>query len=76
MWWQAIMPHSSPSIKIGMVNDAATPMLARYSVYMTDAPRSAQYVMFSGWPVSGLASGVISTSGPAALGTGRIQMRW
>ena len=50
-------------------------MLAKYSVYMMEAPRSAQYVMFKGLPVSGLASGVISTSGPAASGTGLIQMR-
>ena len=60
---------------MGIVNDAATPMLARYSVYITEAPRSVQCVMFSGRPLSGLASGTISITGPAALGTGRIQMR-
>ena len=60
---------------MGIVSDAATPMFARYSVYITDAPRSAQCVMSSALPLSGLASGNSSTSGPAASGSGRIQMR-
>ena len=60
---------------MGIVSDAPTPMLARYSEYITDAPRSEQYVMTSGFPVSGLASGINSINGPAAFGTGLIQMR-
>ena len=31
-----------PSTKIGIVNEARTPILAKYSVYITDAPLKAQ----------------------------------
>ena len=50
-------------------------MLCRYSVYITEAPRKAQWVISSGRPVCGLTSGTISASAPLTSGVGRIQTR-
>ena len=56
------------------VSDAATPMLCRYSTYITEAPRSAQCVMFSGRCVAGFTSGTSASTGSAASGSGRTQI--
>ena len=58
-----------------MVSPAVTPMFCRYSVYITDAPRKAQWVIVSGRPVCGLTSGTISASVPLTSGVGRTQTR-
>ena len=50
-------------------------MFCRYSVYITDAPRSAQWVISSGRCVSGLSKGTISLGSPWASGKGRTPMR-
>ena len=50
-------------------------MFCRYSVYITEAPRSAQWVISKGRPVSGLSRGTISHSSPWASGKGRTPMR-
>jgi hypothetical protein len=47
-WWQAIIPHRSPSMTMDTLIDAATPMLVRYSMWIGDTLRSVAQLMSSG----------------------------
>ena len=67
-------PSKSSPRRIGIISAAVTPMFARYSVYITDAPRIVQNVMSSGASRSGFSNGTSSASPPETSCNGLIQI--